>query len=95
MSVPDAQKLIFACTAFGIENTIVAATSDGHHDKYRNRIHCMEDNYSDISGLQYASKQQKSKFFIIFLRIYVSVSPDSWEDNFRSHGCIHFIPPIR
>ncbi|HVE37050.1 MAG TPA: hypothetical protein VNA18_02530 [Nitrososphaeraceae archaeon] len=27
MSVPDAQKLIFACTAFGIENTIVAATS--------------------------------------------------------------------
>jgi hypothetical protein len=27
MSVPDAQKLIFAWTAFGIENTIVAATS--------------------------------------------------------------------
>ncbi|HZA71035.1 MAG TPA: hypothetical protein VE548_15160 [Nitrososphaeraceae archaeon] len=27
MSIPDAQKLIFACTAFGIENTIVAATS--------------------------------------------------------------------
>ena len=27
MSVSDAQKLIFACTAFGIENTIVAATS--------------------------------------------------------------------
>ena len=27
MSVPDAQKLIFAWTALGIENTIVAATS--------------------------------------------------------------------
>ena len=27
MLVPDAQKLIFACTAFGIENTIVVATS--------------------------------------------------------------------
>ncbi|MBC8157552.1 hypothetical protein H7X64_05235 [Armatimonadetes bacterium] len=27
MSVPDAQKLIFACTAIGIENTIVAAIS--------------------------------------------------------------------
>ena len=27
MLVPDAQKLIFACTAFGIEYTIVAATS--------------------------------------------------------------------
>ena len=27
MFVPDAQKLIFASTAFGIENTIVAATS--------------------------------------------------------------------
>jgi len=27
MSVPDAQKLIFASIAFGTENTIVAATS--------------------------------------------------------------------
>ena len=27
MSVPDAQKLIFACTAFGIENARVAAIS--------------------------------------------------------------------
>jgi len=35
---------------------------DGHQDKYRNRIHCMEDHYSDINGLQYASKPQKSKF---------------------------------
>ena len=27
MSVPDAQILIFACKAFGIENTIIAATN--------------------------------------------------------------------
>ena len=27
MSVSDAQKLIFACTVFGIENTIVAETN--------------------------------------------------------------------